>query len=250
VRTQQKLMTGALAALAALAVSGCTPSGPKEGGASPSPTGSAQQSPTRLDPNALRSVLPPKEARPVVAEMQELSLQQAVTDKVLQLPSDVVVAPADCGRLLTIALGDAGQATGWVQVGTNQPSGTRGGDPFVTLVARVPGGAKLDRLRDTVTACRSGTITLTAVGVVGTIRLTEVKAPALSGAQTFGIEQIVTFPSNIPEAARRAVADGPLTTTHIFVSMNELLMDSCQVEVVAAVDLANVLHSRALLMLK
>jgi hypothetical protein len=199
-----------------------------------------------LDSQTLRSILTPTSAYPAGVSVQEITLEQAMADGMLQMPPDVVVAPAACNQTVSSVIGNKALATGWVHIGMAPPK-TAAGQPgvFVRIVAQVPGGARLDKLREAAAACKSGTITLTKFGVVGTINLYEFAIPGKLGERSVGIRQIVTFPSDLSEEARQAAADGPLTTTGVYTSVGNVITVACEEEPLAAVKLGNELLDRA-----
>jgi hypothetical protein len=102
----------------------------------------------------------------------------------------MVVTPESCLGALPITLQGA-QVTGWTQMGS-RPSAT-GRTPFQSSVGIVKGGVDLDKLREVVGTCKSGTISWPDRKLTAEVSLSEVPAPSVKGMSTYAYKSTMKF---------------------------------------------------------
>lgn len=137
-----------------------------------------------------KSVLLTEAEHPAGTVLNEMPIAEANKASTANRDASVRVSPESCLNALQIALGGA-EVTGWMQTGT-RPSGA-GRSPFQNAVGRVDSGLDVNRLREVVGTCKSGTITWTDLKVTSTISLAEVAAPEVKGTSTFAYQVTMQF---------------------------------------------------------
>jgi len=114
----------------------------------------------------------------------------------------MVVTPQSCLGALPIVLGDA-QVTGWTQMGSRKSE--TGRTPFQSSVGIVKGGLDLDKLREVVGTCKSGTVSWPDKKLTASISLSEVTVATVKGMSTYAYKSAMTF-TNVTQAELGMVA--------------------------------------------
>jgi len=181
----------------------------------------------------LRSVLTPADVMAPGTQVTQLTIADAVAAGKFQAPADVVITPTVCTNLV-----DLSTVRGWVQLGHGQA-----GHVELSLAGVVPGGFDLDQLRANAEACQSGTVTVAALGLKGTISLTEFTAPAVDGMKTVGIHQVVSFAGHDSDIARQLESTATSSQVY-FTDEREFGGAICIIEPVNAGDRAVAMQER------
>jgi hypothetical protein len=218
------LASGAVVAAVALAVAAINVSSPG-GGVSSAPGADqvAAQSPADLS-----SVFVPVSAYPEGTTLEQFPIQEALESGMLQPPADITIKPEACTDLLAAAVGDLNKVSGWVQRG--QRPDLRVVD---ALVATVPGGADLGKLRQHIQGCGTGTITVESAKLTGEITLKEFPVSAPSGVEAIGIQQTVTFEDD-SEFAQTMELVG--SSAQAYLTSGDQLVAACEWEVAQAIE--------------
>lgn len=114
-----------------------------------------------------------------------ITLKQAASENAFAAPDTMVFKPKSCATYLEDVVGSLNSLDGWIQYGSRIHEDHN--DNFIQVVVTIPGGADqklLDRIRESMTTCTSGTLTLESK-VTGDVSYTERSAPSLPDAATF-----------------------------------------------------------------
>jgi hypothetical protein len=201
--------------------------------------------PNTITEGKLRSMLVPPDQEPGGGFVgAPLTLRDAAAAGGLGSPPGMVTEPASCLSFVGDAYPQLGSDDGWIQFGV------RGHVYFIQLVADVPGGADVDRVRAAVASCAHGTLTLEG-RLTGDVTFTEVPAPALDSATTFITRMMVTFPQprDADEAAlldRYNFHEGQCPADYVFIAMGSVLIWALDPDPDLALQAATIMHDRGL----
>lgn len=135
----------------------------------------------------LRSILLPDNQHPIGTQVvATVSLVDAGTQGLLSAPAGLVLVPSKLAYL--DAIGGLADKNGWLQYGSRSNGGF-----FMNVVATVPGGGAIEKIKAQVADCNKGSMVLQSK-VTGAFSLTERSATALAGASTYALTQSVSFP--------------------------------------------------------
>jgi hypothetical protein len=235
-RTGTKILTVTTAALGAAVffLAGTVYAAPGQGAAQPAATA--------ID---LRSVLLPPDQHPAGTTVTAtVTLQDAVAQSLpgTGLPAGATISPP-CPSYLD-AIGGLGTKNGWFQYGTRS-----NGAMFINVVATVPGGNAVDRMRAAVAACSQTNMTLQGV-VTTKLAFAPTTAPVLSGATTFELTQSVTVPATSDPAALAIIESYHFESGHqcvseaVFVGTGDTLLWVVEPDAAFAQQIATTLYGR------
>lgn len=184
-----------LAAVAAMFAAGsvyaappdATPNGPKTG----------------LTLTEMRNILVPLSGQPESRFVHgPMTLKQAAAENAFASPPGMVFSPRSCATYLEDVLGSMSTLDGWIQFGSRVHETHN--DNFIQAIVNIPGGVDLNRIRDAVSTCKTGTLTLDGQ-TTGAITYTENAPPSLPGSQTFSVTGKTQFSATPGTAAYDAV---------------------------------------------
>lgn len=157
---------------------------------------------TTAEPVDLQSVLIPAGQQPTAGQLNPaVTLKDAVEKRMLGAmdPDGLLIAPF-CIKYLN-AIGDIGSFEGWLQSGTRKAGGT-----FFHLIARIPSGSAIEKIKASTAVCNVGSMTLRST-ISGRLSYAQSQAPAILGATTFQLAQSIEFPVTHDPEAQQALKD-------------------------------------------
>ncbi|MEU9689114.1 hypothetical protein [Amycolatopsis japonica] len=193
---------------------------------------------------SLASVLvPPDQQAPGSVTMDPITLAQAAEDGGLGTPG-MTSSPESCLSFADDSVGGLGTRTGWMQFGRRGPA------IFLQVVAKIPGGFDVNRVRTAVASCATGTMTLEGK-ITGQVTFVEQRPLRLLFGKSFVTRMTTTFPkpANEEEAAlltKYNFHEGECPAEYVFVAVGNLFIWSLDPDPAIAVRAARIMYERAL----
>ena len=207
-----------------------------------------------LDSSQLRDLLVPAAEQPAGSDIKDaITLKEAQTSGLLATPGNLVFQPNACTSYLQNAIGDLGALDGWMQYGSRPHDATSkkyADGLFVTVVANIPGGANISKIRAAAAACKTGTLTLNQ-RVTGTVTFTENHNFALANADTFSMTQGVYFAKAADAASKAVLAENgyleeaTCDSLEAYVGVGDLLIWTLEPNAADSAQITTAVHSKA-----